>query len=94
MEYRKKPVVIEAWQFTYPATNVEPKWLKEAQTKGPVAGHVTFELDHPDGPRIAIFTLEGVMIANVNDWIIKGVQDEIYPCKPGIFEQTYEAVEA
>ena len=37
-----------------------------------------------------IETLEGIMTANVNDWIIKGVAGEFYPCKPDIFEQTYE----
>jgi hypothetical protein len=41
---------------------------------------------------LVIPTLEGVMLARQNDWIIKGVQGELYPCKPDIFEQTYEVV--
>ena len=42
---------------------------------------------------IGIKTLEGTMIASVNDFIIKGVNGEFYPCKPDIFEKTYEAVD-
>ena len=42
---------------------------------------------------LEVETLEGVMVANKGDWIIKGVQGEIYPCKPDIFEQTYEPAE-
>lgn len=43
---------------------------------------------------IAIKTLEGVMHARLGDWIIRGVEGEFYPCKPGIFDATYEAVDA
>ena len=46
-----------------------------------------------DGGRVGISTLEGVMTATIGDWIIKGVQGEFYPCKPDIFEKTYELVE-
>lgn len=60
MRFRKKPVVIEAYQ-----TDVEVK----------------------------IETLEGVMTANPGDWIITGVKGERYPCKPDIFEATYEPIE-
>lgn len=45
-----------------------------------------------DNPVMKIKTLEGVMNANVGDWIIKGVNGEFYPCKPDIFEKTYERV--
>ncbi len=58
-KYRKKPVVIEAFQTR-----------KEMEIK----------------------TLEGIMKANVGDWIITGVHGERYPCKPDIFEETYEEV--
>lgn len=57
MKFRKKPVVIEAFQTT---------------------------------ERVEIHTLEGVMVANVGDWIITGINGEQYPCKPDIFEATYE----
>ncbi len=46
-----------------------------------------------DGPPIKIYTLEGTLVAQTGDWIITGVKGERYPCKPDIFEETYEAVE-
>jgi hypothetical protein len=73
--YRKKPIVIEAWQNV--EGSVPPKWL---QGRG---GGMA-------GTSIAIVTLEGVMTANPGDWIIQGVKGEVYPCKPDIFEATYE----
>lgn len=60
MKYRKKPIVIDAYQ-----TDVE----------------------------VSIPTLEGVMLANVDDYIITGIAGEKYPCKPDIFEKTYEKVD-
>jgi hypothetical protein len=80
-QYRKKPVIIEAMQFT-------------DETKNAVANFVTCNCSYgfaDDGsPQLGIQTLEGVMVANLGDYIIKGVQGEFYPCKPDIFEQTYE----
>ena len=83
MKYRKKPVVIEAMQL--PAIDDEPSpelidWLHAADRE--------WESDRDGG--IAITALEGVMRADPGDWIIKGVQGEMYPCKPDIFEATYE----
>jgi hypothetical protein len=81
-KFRKKPVVIEAVQIT----------------------DATFETPHPNPEHLAgvrydplqyaafIDTLEGTMRADVGDWIIRGVQGELYPCKPDIFEATYEPV--
>ena len=80
-KYRKKPVVIDAWQLT--KENVEagiPDWI-DLDTVHISAGGVLFA---------EIVTLEGVMQASEGDYIIKGVQGEFYPCKPDIFEQTYE----
>jgi len=78
MKFRKKPVIIEAVKWT-----------------GDNFGDLT-ELMHNgygvDGEKIIIATLEGVMKADIGDWIIKGVKGEFYPCKPDIFEQTYESV--
>lgn len=100
--FRKKPIVIEAYQFTgIPTTgNTPPKWLMAAVNsafgdglKVPgttlcVGGVVSnFREQTMD-----IGTLEGVMKASKGDWIIKGVKGELYPCKPDIFEATYEAV--
>jgi len=86
MKYRKKPVVIEAYQFTMPMNDVLPQWLQEKMRGGKNVKYFS------DPPYLEIVTLEGTMRADVNDWIIKGVKGEIYPCKPDIFEATYEAV--
>lgn len=84
MKFRKKPVVIEAIQWT--GDNFEK--IKEFSASG-IISHLN---DHNDN-RIAITTLEGIMIGSKGDWIIKGVKDEIYPCRADIFEATYEPVE-
>lgn len=83
-QFRKKPVVIEAMQFT-------------KETKDQVFNFVT--CNHypvwvgPETPGLVIQTLEGNMIAHVGDWVIKGVAGEFYPCKDEIFRSTYELVE-
>lgn len=90
MKYRKKPVVIEAFKWNGEELGEEaPKWLREAFADG-AAWYTT-----PGFPAevMEIETLEGIMRARPGDWIIKGVQGEFYPCKPDIFEATYEAVE-
>jgi hypothetical protein len=81
MKYKKKPVVIEAFQWQ--KDNV-PEWWREKSGK--------FQLNLQTGS-VFIPTLEGTHEAKINDFIIKGVQGELYPCKPDIFEQTYEKVE-
>lgn len=87
MKYKKKPVVIEAIQFK----NDEPETLIEIQEfMGGEDLRVSYE--NPDNPAIKIETLEGVMEASIGDFIIRGVKGEYYPCKPDIFEQTYEPV--
>lgn len=85
MRFRKKPVVIEAVQFT--GGNAFEVWGFMGR-----ADLVTnMELHSTDCP--AIETLEGVMTAHPGDWIIKGVKGEFYPCKPDIFALTYESAE-
>lgn len=82
-KYRKKQVVIDAWQLT--KENVEtttPEWLDLDAVHIFNAGQLFAE----------IVTLEGVMQASEGDYIIKGVQGEFYPCKPDIFYATYEEV--
>lgn len=85
MNYRKKPVVVQALQF-----------------RGDNAGDIIRMFSTPDRPIIYednvetgakvlyIYTLEGVMRASFGDYIIRGVQGECYPCKPDIFEATYD----
>ena len=77
MKYRKKPVEIEAIQWD---GDTEPilDFCKSAEFR--------------DG-ELYIQTLEGQMHASLNDYIIKGIQGEFYPCKPDIFEQTYEKID-
>lgn len=83
MKYRKKPVVIEAVQFLGAGdVNRVCNWL--AQQGANIEGWLFHDTD------ITIPTLEGKMKANPQDWIIKGVRGEFYPCKPDIFEATYD----
>lgn len=92
MKYRKKPVVVDAIQWTgYNPTEIKALagdaaevYIHDAAWTAGVA---------PPLVEITIFTLEGHMKASVGDYIIKGVCGEFYPCKPDIFEQTYEPVE-
>lgn len=77
-KFRKKPVIIEAVQLT-------PLSLSEVEEF--VGGDLEVR-----GGEVIIATLEGAMHASPGDWIIRGVQGEFYPCKPDIFEQTYEEV--
>jgi hypothetical protein len=79
-KYRKKPVVVEAIRFN--GTN-------HVEVGRFLAG-ADFE---PSIGSIDIKTLEGTMRADRGDWIIRGVKGELYPCKPDIFEATYEPVE-
>ena len=74
--YRKKPIVIEAIRWTGDNILDFSGWLK-----------CLFSLS---GKIMKINTLEGVMIASPGDYIIKGVKGEFYPCKPDVFEDTYE----
>lgn len=95
MKYRKKPVVIEAFQITVETRNSNcdwPEWLHRAwQKEVKETGALYPMYERPDD--LAIVTLEGLQRVTMNDYIIQGVMGEIYPCKPDIFELTYEAVE-
>ena len=80
-KFRKRPVVIEAIQFT---GKNDAECLEFCQcAKDP----------EESKPSLIISTLEGNMICSIGDWIIKGVNGEFYPCKPDIFEKTYERVD-
>lgn len=99
LRFRKKPVVIEAFQMTEERRrdNSEwPEWLNRAwNEKWDTVGSVSCQdYPHSDGTdHLQIQTLEGVMRVEWNDWIIQGVKGELYPCKPDIFAATYELVE-
>ena len=83
-KFIKKPIVIEAFRWTGDQDQTEdPLWAIEAIKNG----SVFFE-----GGLMKIITLEGIMTAERGDYVIKGIKGEIYPCKPDIFELTYEQV--
>ena len=83
MRYRKKPIVIEA--VRYMLEDSLPDWFMDRVTSNDI-------LLNRDGS-LFIKTLEGTMYADFGDYIILGVKGEVYPCKPEIFEKTYEAVD-
>ncbi len=92
-KFRKKPVVIEALLYVGDNIDAVHAWANgpefdpnddEQWTKAPVGG---------DEMEVHITTLEGTMVGLPGDWIIRGVKGEFYPCKPDIFDATYEPVE-
>jgi hypothetical protein len=96
--FRKRPIVIEAWQYdgAYHLDHA-PDWIREYSYRG------THGDSRPQGIQsdlglfgdwyLSIPTLEGIMAASKGDWIIRGVKGEVYPCKPDIFEATYESAD-
>jgi hypothetical protein len=79
MKFRKKPVEVEAMLFDEVRSgSIICSWCGGSNEKSP--------------HEIQISTLEGIMTASMGDWIIKGIKGEFYPCKPDIFEATYELV--
>lgn len=91
MRARKKPVeveVIQTWQAIQFHQGRQfdelPEWLRVAEENG----SVIYLHDH-----MMIGTLEGIMRADLYDWLIRGVKGEIYPCKPDIFKETYDIVD-
>lgn len=95
-KFRKKPIVIEAFQMTRERriTNAEwPDWMNEAWNKERYTQGALYPTTLGfDIGTLSCGTLEGIYEVSWNDWIIQGVNGEIYPCKPDIFEKTYEAV--
>lgn len=86
-KYRKRPVVIEAVQCKEPTTPDQiVEWCGSGTRKCGVG-------DLSAKQWIEVETLEGTMIANYGDWIIKGVSNEFYPCKPDIFEKIYKEID-
>ena len=79
--YRKKPVVIEAFLFGF---DDQPEWCLNNENIEHIASD--------KGDWLRIKTLEGIMTADIGDYVIKGVMGEIYPCKADIFALTYEKV--
>ena len=82
MKYRKKPVQIEAFRFMI--DTYTPEWFTALVANGTITTHAHGGCE--------IETLEGVMKASKGDYIIRGIAGEVYPCKPDIFNLTYEPV--
>lgn len=86
-KFRKKPVVIEAFLWTGDQYQQEdPDWIIAAMNDG------TARIVNTPTLKMEIDTLGGTHTASPGDWIIQGVKGELYPCKPDIFDMTYEAV--
>lgn len=87
-KYRKKPIEIEAFKWTGgPDQTEDPEWIIEK-----IKDESVWFYQEDRGTFMIIRTLEGDMTASPGDYIIKGIKGEIYPCKPDIFEATYEAI--
>ena len=86
VKYKKKPVVIEAFKYDV------PDWAVDAYEKG----IMHYGALKPDDPpcELLIDTLEGIHHVSVGDYVIKGIAGELYPCKPDIFEESYELYDA
>lgn len=80
MKYRKKPIVIEAYQYNGCVVDIAEKFLD-------------MKVPRKDNDCCYIETLEGLMKCEIGDYIIRGIKGEFYPCKADIFEMTYEVVE-
>lgn len=83
MKFRKKPIIIEAYQFK------PEEWDLEGAQSMP--GAVFIDKESTTG--YAIYTLEGKHEVTPLDWIITGIKGETYPCKPDIFKMTYESLD-
>lgn len=104
MRYRKKPIEVEAMWIDSDTGNENPDGSESfldpnreavAKVSGWMLGNGFRDFKvHGDGPfGFAIRTLEGVMVANPGDYVIRGIHGEFYPCNPDIFAATYEPVE-
>lgn len=86
MKYRKKPVVIDAWQV---GSEPVPHWIDVALANG--------DLEHVNNKRRWLMShdscLDGSLEASKGDWIIRGIEGELYPCSDSIFQKSYERVE-
>ena len=96
MKFRKKPVIIEAFQYDGDLKNSDgeyyvPEWASNAFEENIMFYDSFISGDTPD--KLFIMTLEGKMHVGIGDYIIQGVMGELYPCKSDIFEAIYEKVD-
>jgi hypothetical protein len=93
MKYRKKPVIIEAIQWNENNLEEVMKFIGSEFKYEKNTSYYTCKFNYGTALGLRLCTLEGEMKVNKGDYIIKGVKGEFYPCKPDIFEETYEVVE-
>ena len=87
MKFRKKPIEVEAYRLPLEDAEVQDsffKWCRDVNF---------YKWSSGRDQTLEIETFEGVMVAQPGDWIIKGIIGEFYPCKPDIFNKTYDLVE-
>ena len=89
-KYKKKPIVIEAFQY---GIDPKPDWFIDQINSNNIKTYHGIDLRCLEDYYCEIKTLEGVMRGDCYDFIIQGVNGEIYPCKPDIFEKTYEKID-
>lgn len=97
MKYRKKPVVIEAFQYDGDLKSSDgeyyvPNWAVKAFESG-VLYYRSENFPYTPPCELYVKTLEGDMHVSVKDYVIRGINGELYPCRPDIFEKTYEPIE-
>lgn len=96
MKYRKKPVVIEAFEYDGDLKGTDgnyyvPVWAVTAFENNTL--YYAEDENHHEPCDLFVSTLEGNMKVSIGDFVIQGVNGELYPCKPDIFEKSYELVE-
>ena len=94
MNYRKRPVVIQAFQYDGDLQDRNGTWVSEFAKEAYKAGILYYASISDDTPPCELFvkTLEGDMHVSVGDYVIEGISGELYPCKPDIFLKSYEEV--
>lgn len=100
MRFRKRPIVVDAFQMTRERRwdiSEWPDWVKHAWFVGPQEGGLWVDETTPIrndqfAAGLMCGTLEGICRVQWNDWIIRGIKGEIYPCKPDIFDETYDPI--
>lgn len=97
MKFKQKPVFIEAMQWDGTNGDLIMEWGGGFRKIEYEIKLKPIEVPKPHRQRpgriLRIYTLEGVMEANLGDWIVKGISGELYPCKPDIFKASFEKVE-
>jgi hypothetical protein len=91
--WRRRPIIVEAWQFM-PAGQCEelPAWIEPQWFYEDIATGANHAVEHRGRPHMLIPTRAGTLRADLTDWIIRGVKGDVYPCRADVFSETYEPV--